>query len=162
MKTAALPLLLAATLLLGACATDQPVTGASAEAASGAPASNALPVTDIPIPAGAKLDSEGTFIMGADDRWLGRIAIRTDSAAVQVYNHFFAGMPGLGWTPVTAVQARVSSLTFARGERVATIQIEPTTLSGTKIYITVSPRQMPAQEAAPARDERAARKARQK
>jgi hypothetical protein len=161
MKAAALPLLLAATLLLGACATDQPVVGAASTAPQAAAApSNLLPVSDIPIPAGAKLDAENTFIMGTDDRWLGRIVIKTDSSPVQGYNHFFSGMPAQGWVPVAAVQAHTSSLTFMRDARIASILIEPLTLGGTKIHITVSPKQMPPQENAPVREDRAAGKPR--
>lgn len=149
MKTAALPLLLATTLLLGACATDQPVVGAAGtDPQSGAQPANVLPVSDIAIPAGAKLDAENSFIMGTEDRWLGRIVLKTEGSPVQAYNHFFGSMPAYGWTTVTAVQAHTSNLTFLRGERVATIQIESSTLGGTKVFITVSPRQMPPQEAA--------------
>jgi hypothetical protein len=138
----ALILLLGATLLLGACATDQPAIGPEApnQNATGAP-SYQLPITDIPIPAGAKLVDETTLIMGAQDRWLGRIVIKSDISSSQALNHFINGIPGLGWTAVTVVQGRISNLTFLRGERVASILIEPASLSGLVISITVSPRQ---------------------
>lgn len=158
----ALAALLAATSFLGGCATDQPAIGAAGADPQTAQPSNLLPVTDIPIPAGAKLDAENSFIMGADDRWLGRIVIKTENSPVQAYNHFSSGMAAYGWVPVTAVQARTSSLTFSRDARVATILIEPATLGGTKIFITVSPRQKPPQESVPAHDDRAAGKPRQK
>lgn len=158
-----LTLLFVTTLMLGACATDQPAIGAAGTDPQAGQPSNLLPVTDIPIPAGAKLDAENSFIMGADDRWLGRIVIKTENTPVQAYNHFSSGMAAYGWVPVTAVQARTSSLTFLRDARVAAILIEPATLGGTKIFITVSPRQKPPQESPPAvRDDRAAGKPRQK
>jgi hypothetical protein len=40
-----------------------------------------------------------------------------------------------------SVQAGVSVLTFTRGERAATIQIENNTLRGSTVSITVAPRQ---------------------
>lgn len=138
----ALTLLLGTTLFLGGCATGQPVVGPTTQdqKADAAP-SNALPISDIPIPAGAKMDTENSLIMGAQDRWLGRIVIKTDISPTQTYNHFYNGMSAFGWGSVTAVQARISTLTYLRGERVASIQIEPSTLGGATVSITVSPRQ---------------------
>jgi len=137
-----LTLLLGVTLLLGGCATGQPVIGpASQDQKADAAPSNALPISDIPIPAGAKMDTENSLIMGTQDRWLGRIVIKTDTSPTQTYNHFYNGMSAFGWGPVTTVQARISTLTYLRGERVASIQIEPSALGGTTVSITVSPRQ---------------------
>lgn len=138
----ALTLLLGTSIFLGGCATGQPVVGPSSpDQKTGAEPSNALPISDIPIPAGAKLDTENSLIMGAQDRWLGRIIIKTDTSPTQAYNHFYNGMSAFGWGSVTAVQARISTLTYLRGERIASIQIEPTTLGGSTVSITVSPRQ---------------------
>ena len=146
MKPALLPFksiaLCASVLLLAACAPGQAITGPSSpDQTAGTSPSNALPVTDVPVPAGAKLDAEQSLIMGAQDRWLGRIVIRVDMAPAEAYNHFSKGMAGFGWNAITAVQARISSLTFQRGERVATVQIEPASLTGVLVSITVSPRQ---------------------
>jgi hypothetical protein len=80
--------------------------------------------------------------MGAQDKWLGRIVLRVDMAPTEAYNHFSKGMAGFGWNSITAVQARISSLTFQRGERVSTVQIEPASLTGVLVSITVSPRQV--------------------
>lgn len=144
-----LMLLIATVMLLGGCATGQPVVGPSSpDQKAGAEPSNTLPISDIPIPAGAKMDTENSLIMGAQDRWLGRIVIKTDTSPTQSYNHFFKGMSAFGWGEVSAVQARISTLTYLRGERVASIQIEPTTLGGSNISITVSPRQAASQEPA--------------
>jgi hypothetical protein len=142
-------ILLAASLLVGACASGQAVVGPGApEGKGGGEPSNALPITDIPIPAGAKLDNDASLIMGAQDRWFGRIVIKTENSPTQSYNQFFKGMPGFGWSVVTAVQARISNLTYLRGERVASIQIESSGFGGATISITVSPRQPAQQDAA--------------
>lgn len=135
-------LLLSSALLLSACAPGQAITGPSSpDQTSGTLPSNALPVTDVPVPAGAKLDAEQSLIMGAQDKWLGRLVIRVDMLPTEAYNHFSKGMAGFGWNVITAVQARISSLTFQRAERVATVQIEPSSLTGVLVSITVSPRQ---------------------
>ena len=140
-------LTLSCCLTLAACANNQPLVGASANAANGAangttPASNTLQVSDIAIPAGAKLDTEKSLILGASDKWLGRIVLKTDQPPVQVFNHFYNGMANYGWSVFSAVQAQVSIQTFQRGDRVATIQIEPASMGGSQVSITVTARQM--------------------
>ncbi|GAB2179914.1 hypothetical protein DLREEDagrD3_01370 [Denitratisoma sp. agr-D3] len=128
---------------LGACATGQPLVGASSPDKNGAvAASNTLQVSDIAVPAGAKLDTEKSLIMGASDKWLGRIVLKTDQPPVQVFNHFYTGMANYGWVAITAVQAQTSVQTFQRGDRVALIQIEPSSLGGSTVSITVTSKQM--------------------
>ena len=102
---------------------------------------NALQISDIPIPAGAKFDTENSLIIGANDGWLGRVVIKTDITPIQAFNHFYNGMPSLGWGLVTVVQGRISMLTYMRGERVASIQIEASSLGGSTASVTVSSRQ---------------------
>ncbi|HQR03834.1 MAG: hypothetical protein JSR19_02985 [Proteobacteria bacterium] len=140
--------LLCVTATLTACASGPAVVGSTGT--DGKPATestNTLQVSDIPIPAGAKLDPDKTLIMGANDRWLGRIVLRTDLPPVQVFNHFYNGMANFGWTLLTAVQGTPSLQTWQRGERVALIQTETASLGGTAATITVSSRQTTAPEA---------------
>lgn len=146
MKNAAsrrvLPLLVGTAVLISACATSQAVVGpAAADKSAGAELPDALRISDIPIPNGAKVDTENSLIIGANDGWLGRVVIKTDIASIPAFNHFYSGMPALGWGLVTVVQGRISMLTYTRGERVASIQIEPSSLGGSTASITVSPRQ---------------------
>lgn len=137
-----LPFAVGAALCLSACVTGQPVISpAGQEQKAGAELPNALQVSDIPIPNGAKFDSDSSLIIGTSDGWLGRLVIKTDLASVQAFNHYHSGMPPFGWGLVTAVQARISTLTYMRGERVASIQIEPSSMSGSTVSITVSTRQ---------------------
>ncbi|HEX5393650.1 MAG TPA: hypothetical protein VFW68_10225 [Rhodocyclaceae bacterium] len=133
-------LLLAAALMVGGCTTNPAVgSGASAQKPA-AETPNVLQVSDVSIPPGSKLDAENSLIIGTGDRWVGRIVLKTDLAPVQVFNHIYSGMPSHGWSLVTAVQAKVSNMTYLRGERVASIQIE-SSLGGSQVAITVSARQ---------------------
>lgn len=130
-------------LALGACATGQPLVGASSPDKNGAvTASNTLQVSDITVPPGAKLDTEKSLIMGASDKWLGRIVLKAEQPPVQVFNHFYNGMATYGWTAITAVQAQTSIQTYQRGDRVALIQIEPSSMGGSTVSITVTSKQM--------------------
>ena len=48
-------------------------------------------------------------------------------------------MPRFNWQPVAVVRGATSSLTYTRGDRVATVQITGTTLGGSEVEITVAP-----------------------
>lgn len=135
-------------ILASGCASNQSVVGAAGheQGVKTSDAPNVLQVSDIPVPPGARFDAETSLIIGTADRWLGRIVIKTDMASVQAYNHFYNGMPSLGWGLVTTVQGKSSSLTYMRGERIASVLVEPASISGSMVTITVSPKQMGGQK----------------
>ena len=69
------------------------------------------------------------------------MVLRTTLSPVDTYNHFFRTLSGSGWNLITALQGKTSGLTFSRGERVATVMIEGSALSGTLVTILVTPRE---------------------
>jgi hypothetical protein len=125
--------------------------GASSSAgATGAPATY-TPVSDVPIPPGTKINTERSFILGGPDRWFGKISLVLDRTSTLAYAYFVDQMPTFGWEAVMATQGKVSSLTYVRGDRTALIEIEPATLRGSDVVITVSPRPPAPATAAPAK-----------
>lgn len=98
-------------------------------------------LTDIPIPPNASLDVERSLILGDLDRWTGRIILNVGQAATQTFALYQSQMTNFGWEPIMSVQAEVSVLSFTRGERAATVQIEGRTLGGSTVSVTVAPRQ---------------------
>lgn len=141
-------LLTSIAIICAGCANNQALgtTAANEKKNSAIEASSALQLSDISLPSDARLDAEKSLVMGSGDRWLGRLVVKSEVSSVQAYNHLLNGMPGIGWSLVTAVQSRVSLLTFQRSDRVASIQIEPAMFSGVTIAITLSPRQASAGE----------------
>jgi hypothetical protein len=107
------------------------------QAATKAPASGAAAATVT----SSKLDDASTLVVGTDTRWVGRVVLRTTLSPVDTYNHFFRTLNGSGWNLITALQGKTSGLTFSRGERVATVMIEGSALSGTLVTILVTPRE---------------------
>jgi hypothetical protein len=103
------------------------------------------PLTDIPIPSESKLDTEPSLILGPPDHWIGRAVLKVSMPANDTTVFYQNQMPSFGWDLITVVQGKVSSLTFSKGDRIASIQIESATLSGSKVTIIMSPRQ-PKQE----------------
>ena len=133
-------LLLAFMTVLTACNQSealQPTTSAS----DGETSQSFALLTDIPIPPGADLDVEKSLVLGDLDRWTGRVILDVDQSATKAFGLYQTEMPNFGWSPVMSVQAGVSVLTFTRGERAATIQIENNTIRGSTVSITVAPRQ---------------------
>ncbi|MGE0272584.1 MAG: hypothetical protein AB7M05_19360 [Alphaproteobacteria bacterium] len=95
---------------------------------------------DIPIPEGSTMDMDRSLILGAQERWIGRLSLSTSQSAPATFDTFQSQMPKFGWTEVSAVRSETSVLTFSQGERVATIQIARTTFGGSTVDITMTPR----------------------
>ena len=135
------------SLSLAACATSSPPKAADAGPEGSAAAAvveqaKVLQITDIPLPRDAKVNGDASLVIGTNDRWLGRVVLKSGMTSVEAYNHFFLGMPRAGWTLLSAVQGKVSILTYTSGDRIATVQIEGGAMGGgATATIVVSPRQ---------------------
>jgi hypothetical protein len=131
----------AAGLVLGACDDGPRLTATSAPIAVEGE-SNAVfqPITDVPIPEGARLDSERSLVLGGQDNWTGRLIFSVGESSADAFALYHQEMQRFGWRLITSVQAESSVLAFSQGERVATIQIKGRTLSGATVAITMSPR----------------------
>lgn len=129
-------------VMLGGCMQSTAVSSTSPEAKkSGVIAPSGFgQFNDIPIPEGATMDIDRTLILGAQERWIGRLSLSTKISAPAAFDTFQSQMPQFGWAEVSAVRSETSVLTFSQGERVATIQIAPTTFGGANVDITMSPR----------------------
>lgn len=130
----------AAVFALAACAQGAKLQPTSTGDKSAVEKSFSL-LTDIPIPPDSTLDVQRSLILGDLDRWTGRIILNVGQGATQTFALYQTQMPNFGWEPIMSVQAEVSVLSFTRGERAATVQIEGRTLGGSTAAITVAPRQ---------------------
>lgn len=129
-----------AALSVAGCAPGTDLTPTTSST-PGDIAANFQALADIPIPAGAKLDSQRSLILGNLDRWTGRIVMRLDFPIAQAVGLFQQQMPSFGWQPVMAMQGERSILTYLRGDRAATIEIQSGSLYGSLVQVTVAPRQ---------------------
>jgi len=100
---------------------------------------------DIPIAANDQLAVDKSLLLNTGEQWIGRAVLKSKLDTIQAFEYYLANMPNYGWISITAVQSETSVLTYEKGSRVATIQIEQGTLSGSKISVTVSPRDAIAQ-----------------
>jgi len=125
-------------------AGGEKAVGEKSAGPAGAPAPNYQPVTDIPIPSSTRINTERSTILGNGDRWFGRMILVLDRPTTQAFAYYQEQMGTFGWEAVTAVQGKVSTLSFTRGDRAATIEIGPSGLRSSEVSVTVSPRQPPA------------------
>lgn len=118
--------------------SQAPQTGPDGQIAAPEKSFNRFP--DIPIPTGAEMDTERTLVFGGGEEWYGQLTLNAKHDGDSIFDFYKQELSGFGWEEITSVRADVSSLTYMRAERVATIQIEKKTLSGSIVTITVSPR----------------------
>lgn len=130
--------------ILSGCSMLSPSTPiAPSSRASEGPAldkAQAQQFTDIPIPSGARMDLERTLILGPRETWIGRLVFTSSAGPNDLFDFYNRELPRFGWTGITAVRAGTSVLSFSRGERIATVQISRTTLGGSEVLATISPR----------------------
>lgn len=148
-------MLFALLLPLAACVTNpfdpQPPAGGSA-IGKNTPRGNVQEevfkqFTDIPIPTDADLAIEESLVLGTEDGWIGRLSLDVGHPMIDMYAFYTREMPRFSWEQLTTVRARISTMTYRRGTRVATITLQPRssigTLSnlgtGTTIDFTVAP-----------------------
>ncbi len=130
-----------AMLALAACDRGPELAASSAPIQADGEATAAFqPITDVPIPEGARLDSGRSLVLGGEDNWTGRLVFSIGESSADAFALYHQDMQRFGWRLITSVQAESSVLAFSQGDRVATIQIEGRTLSGATVAITMSPR----------------------
>jgi hypothetical protein len=139
---------IAATSLLAGCSSNPTLT--TTATAENLEPGKFQPLTDIPIPSDAKLNTEQSLILGPPDHWIGRAVLKVGMPANDTTVFYQNQMPSFGWELITVVQGKVSNLTFSKADRVASVQIESATLTGSIVTIIMSPRQ-PKQEPAKAK-----------
>ena len=134
------------SLALGACAqgsiissnSSGPETGPNGQMATPEKSFNRFP--DVPIPTGSQMDTKRTLVFGGNEAWYGQLVLNAKHNGDSIFDFYKQELIGFGWEEITSVRADVSSLTYMRAERVATIQIAKKTISGSVVTITVSPR----------------------
>jgi hypothetical protein len=124
-------------------------------ACAGLPLDNApsTSTTDSPVlsepfsgpmfPAGAKLDSSQSLMMGASENWVGRAVLILGQSSATAYNFFSTQYPQQGWSLISAVRGKTSLLVFTKAERSATVEIsDGSVLSNATAVVTVTSKDM--------------------
>lgn len=133
-------LVIGALLVASGCTqTTQLQGGGGANNAAAEAAPNAAIFPDIPIPEGASMIVDRTLVVGTRN-WFGQLALNTNQGTIAIFDFYRNRLPRFGWNEITSVRAPTSVLTYDREDRILQMQISATTLRGSEILITVSPR----------------------
>jgi len=134
---------------LSACNQSAPMmqtSGGTSAGSSGtasiAKSSGFTQFPDIPIPAGAEMNVEKTLVFGSKP-WFGRLTLNADGNVGSMFDFFRSNLVNHQWQEITSVRAKTSILTHMQENRVLTIAIQGSTLGGSEIMITVSPKGSP-------------------
>lgn len=155
-KISALPMtVIVASLALGACVPQgfpsfgqSTKTGAPSDKDAGQPGAQTqdrssspqfAEFKDVPIPANAEIDFDKLLVLGAEDGWIGRLALTSGYKMPDMYAFYEREMPRFGWVKITSVRSAVSTMTYSRGDRIATVALQSRTIGGTMIDFTVAP-----------------------
>lgn len=129
-------------------AKTPPATAAGPAVAGAAPI-----VAGTALPPGYKIDSDRTLILGADDRWTGRLSYTTSTNADDTFDFLRREMPNFGWSEMTAMRSDTSLIAFSSEStgRVATLYISRGSMLGGGVHVdmVVSPRDTPARSGTP-------------
>lgn len=149
-KTAPLSAVVVGVMSLSACQTTSLSPSVAMQNASSAPnqgqaeqvaptaAFNRFP--DLPVPTGAEMDVARTQVFGSGEAWFGQLSLISGHDSNALFDFYKQELPNMGWQEITSVRAQVSVLTYQRGERVLSIQIQNRALKGAQAVLTVSPR----------------------
>lgn len=138
-KSIALAAVFAASLCVASCTGSKLAPSSRADVANLPADAGFGRFTDIPVPKGADMDADHSLVLGAREAWVGRLVMRVSDDVATMYDFYARQMPGFGWRPITSVRGEVSTLTFARAERVAMVQVSSRTIWGSEIRLTMSP-----------------------
>jgi hypothetical protein len=93
-----------------------------------------------PLPPGAVIKQDKSFIIGTGDNWFGRMTLNIGRDANTAHRFFIQSYPQNGWTLVSSVRTARSLLIFTKGDRAITIEItEGNYLTSGEAVLTVSP-----------------------
>ena len=104
-----------------------------------------LKIPQFPVPPNASVVLADTVIVGDDEDWSGQVFLTAPYTVVQITQFYRAEMPKSGWIETAIVRSRRTSVSYTRGNRVATLRLVPQRGEdkSTDIDLVVSPIQTP-------------------
>jgi hypothetical protein len=135
--------LIAAILVVAGCAQTASIrpTGSPSAGKDGKGTPIASQFLDIPIPKGVRRNVDKTVVVGTKT-WFGQLTLTTlTHSADTMFDFYSRELPNYGWRRLTSVRAPTSILSYDRENRILTIAIQASRITGSEITLTVSPRE---------------------
>jgi len=127
--------MICAAVLVTGCAANS--SAPADKNATGGPTIEQRLAGDFPIPSGVNIDEGKSLVLGGGGAWSGRIVFTTSSTPNEAFLFYRDQPKSAGWSLVASLFSKSSVLTFTKGNRSATIQIEASTFGSTTVSITV-------------------------
>ncbi|MEI6560256.1 MAG: hypothetical protein WCO00_17800 [Rhodospirillaceae bacterium] len=143
--------LVAATVLLAGCTTSgslaqsmsrqQPDSDSFTSDNTGPVPPDVLKIPQFPVPPHATVVLADTVIIGDDEDWSGQVFLVAPYTVIQITQFYRTEMPKNGWIETAIVRSRRTSISYTRGNRVATLRLSPQKddSRGTDIDLVISP-----------------------
>ena len=127
------------------CSTSLPDVGINSAPSNKESKNKSSPNTfsqfqDIPLPDGSEMDLDRTVVLGAPEKWVGRLVLAVSLHPSKAFDFFKQQTPSFGWEEVSSVRSATSFLTYTSSDRALTIQISGKTLRGSELILTMSPK----------------------
>ena len=105
-----------------------------------------LKIPQFPVPPKANVVLGDTVIIGDDAEWSGQVFLTAPYTVIQITQFYRSEMPKVGWVETSIVRSRRTSVSYTRGNRVATLRLSPQRDDprSTEIDLVISPIQTPA------------------
>ena len=129
-------LALALVLILSACASERP-TLSGVDGSAIPPAFAHFP--DVPFPSEAYIDLDETSALGSGENWIGSLVLTAPYNPSSVFDFYVSEMPKLKWIEVATGRAKISHMTYVRGNRAIQILIEIDNSDTARVTITAIP-----------------------
>lgn len=101
------------------------------------PVPNFAQFKDIPVPEKATMDLKKTLLFGNEPP-IGRLTFSAPYSQVNLFDFYMQEMPKFGWQEITTVRTENSSLIFSKDNRIATIRLTSTAVTGTEVVFNIS------------------------
>jgi hypothetical protein len=125
-----------AALLATGCASDSSTQANKGDGTAGPTIEQRL-AGDFPIPSGVSIDQGKSLVLGGGGSWTGRIVFTTSSSPNEAFLFYRDQPKSAGWSLVASLFSKASVLTYTKGNRSATIQIDSSMMGSTVVSITV-------------------------
>lgn len=101
------------------------------------PMPNFAQFKDIPVPEKATMDLKKTLLFGNEPP-IGKLTFSAPYSQVNLFDFYMQEMSKFGWQEITTIRTENSSLIFSKDDRIASIRLTSTAVTGTEVVFTIS------------------------
>jgi hypothetical protein len=90
------------------------------------------------MPANAEVDMDNLPALGSEEGWISRLALTIGHSINDMHAFCERETPRYSWNKITFIRSAISTMTYSRGMRIATITPQRHTTGGSNVEFTVA------------------------